>query len=236
MQTYILDPSGLAVQRRRSLKQSFMIYGLVIVGVLAVLNRGDFSFAGLIGLAAGAASALLIAGLLTWAGLRNLDAQWTSYQLILDGEHITRRAARVSDVQIQLSQITAVEEYPDTGLMLRTADKRTFVFIPIWLTEYADLRTLLASWQPIVRKQSPTQLFLRCLGAACIPLLGMTALIIAETAAGVVVIGSLLIGGALWAAVQVQRSQVLPRWFKVFGWLMIPLVLVFIAQRLTALQ
>jgi hypothetical protein len=235
MQVYTLDPGGLPVQRRRGLKQSFALYGLVLLSVLALANRGDFSVAGLIGLAAGAASGSLIAGLLTWAGLRNLSAQWATYQLTLDGEQITRHAARVADVRIDRAQITALEEYPGTGLVVRTADKRSYVFISTWLTGYAEVRARLESWQPIVAKQSPAQLFLRCLGAACIPVLGIAALALAATAAQLVVIGTLLIGGAVWLAARMQRNQLIPRWFKLVGWLMVPLVLLIIAQRLAGL-
>jgi hypothetical protein len=223
------------VQRRRGLKQSFALYSLVLLSVLTLANRGDFSVAGLIGLAAGGASGLLIAGLLTWAGLRNLNAQWTTYQLTLDGDQITRRTARIADVRVGRAQITALEEYPGTGLVVRTADKRTYVFISTWLAGYAEVRALLESWQPIVVKQSPTQLFLRCLGAACVPVLGIAALALTASATQLVVVGTLLIGGAIWLATRMQRNQLMPRWFKVLGWLLIPLVLLIIAQRLTAL-
>jgi hypothetical protein len=236
MQIYILDPGGLAVQRRRGIKQSFMIYGLVVFGVLAFANRGDFSSSGLISLAAGAASGLLIAGLLTWAGIRNLRAQWPTYQLTIDGERIIRRAARVPDVQIERIQITALEEYPGTGLVVRTADKRTYVFISSWLTGYAEVHTLLESWHPIVIKQSPTHLLLRCLGAACLPVLGIAALTITTTTTQLVVVGTLLSAGAVWLAFRLQQNKLIPRWFKVLGWLMIPMVMLIIAQRLTALR
>src|SRR5690242_6287278 len=109
MQTYILDPNALAIQRQRSLKQAFFLYGIPIGGVLAllaVLNRGDFSFNGLIVLAGAAMSALLVVGLFVWADLRTLKAQWFTYQLILADEHITRRAARVPEIQILRSEIT----------------------------------------------------------------------------------------------------------------------------------
>jgi hypothetical protein len=175
MQTYILNPNGLAAQQRRGIKQSLVLYGFVIVSVLAVANRGDFSIPGLVGLLVGATTSLLVVALLMWAGLRSLRVQWATYQLILDGEQITRRASGVPDIQINRAQITTIEEYPDTGLMLRTADKRTFVFIPVGLMQYEDVREQLAAIMPIVEKQSPKQLFLRCLGVACIPVVAITA-------------------------------------------------------------
>jgi len=235
MQTYILNPSGLAAQQRRGLQQSLLLYGFVIVCVLAIANRGDFSIHGLVGLLVAAATSLLLAGLLMWAGLRSLRVQWATYQLILDGDQITRRASRVPDVQINWAQITTIEEYPDTGLMLRTADKRTFVFIPAGLMQYEDVREQLATIKPIIRKQSSTQLFLRCLGAACIPVVAISALELANTTATIVIVGTLFIAGALWVAVQVQRSRTVPRWFKVLSWLFIPLVLLIIALRLIML-
>src|SRR5262249_22948192 len=123
-----------------------------------------------------------------------------------------------------------------TGLVLRTADKRRHVFISIWLTGYAEVRTHLETWHPIVVKQSPTQLFVRCLGAAGIPVLGIAALTLTATAAQVAVVGTLLIASAVWLAARMQRNQLVPRWFKVLGWLMIPSVMLIIAQRLTALH
>jgi hypothetical protein len=236
MQHYTLNPAGRAVYRWRGIKQSIVLYGLVLVTVLALANRGDFSRAGLIGLAAGAASGSLIAGLLTWAGVRNLNAQWHTYQLTLDDHQITRHAARVPDVQIEHTQITALEEYPGTGLVVRTADKRTYIFISSWLTNYAEVRAILETWHPLTVKQSPTQLFLRCLGGASIPVLGIAALTLTTTTTQVVVVGTLLIAGAIWLAVRMQRSQLVPRWFKVVGWLMIPLILLIIVQRLALLR
>jgi hypothetical protein len=50
------------------------------------------------------------------------------------------------------------------------------------------------------------------------------------------VVGTLLIAGAIWLAVRMQRSQLVPRWFKVVGWLMIPLILLIIVQRLALLR
>jgi len=61
---------------------------------------------------------------------------------------------RVSDVSLRYDQLTTIEEYSDTRLVLRTADKCTYIFIPVELNGYAAVRGQLASWGLILSKQN----------------------------------------------------------------------------------
>lgn len=233
-QTYQLDPQALAPQRRRGLRRTLPIYLGGGAIALAAANRGDFSEAGIIGLIVGGAVALLIATLLIWAGLRSLSAQWASYELTLGEDSVARHVARLPDLSIRRDQVTAIEEYPGTGLAIRTADRRAHIVIPCGLLGYDQVRAELASWMPIVAKQGQSALLLRCLGAAALPLLGIVALSLAQSTLVVAALGAILVVGALWLAISIQRSALYQRWFKLLMWCAIPMVLVAIAQRLQA--
>lgn len=211
-----------------------LIYGGGGAIALAAANCGDFSEAGIIGLIVGGAVALLLCSLLIWVGLCGLSAQWATYELTLSDDDVTRRSARVPDLSIRREQVTAIEEYPGTGLAIRTATKGTHIVIPCGLVGYDDVRAQLITWMPIVTKQGQTGLLLRCLGAAAVPLVGIVALSLAQTTAVAAGIGVVLVGGALWLAIYIQRSAQYQRWFKVMMWCALPLVLVAIAQRIQA--
>jgi hypothetical protein len=45
-----------------------------------------------------------------------------------------------------------------------------------------------------------------------------------------------VVAGAVWLAFRLQQNQLIQRWFKLLGWLMLPMVMLIIAQRLTALR
>jgi hypothetical protein len=236
MPTYTLDPSALPAARRRGIRQNAIFFGLVTAVALAVANRGDFSPAGVVGLIVGGNTALLLATLITWAAVRTLDRQWATFQLTLTDEAISRSAAQVPDITIARASISAIEEYPETALVVRGATRRNAILIPVGLAGYAQVREQLATWQPITTRQGQRGLLLRCLGLGLIPAVALTMLGMASTPVLVLLIGAVILVGQGTLAVIIQRRRTSPRWVQIAVWCSLLLIPIIVLQRLAALS
>jgi hypothetical protein len=236
MNTYTLDPDRLPESKRRSIRASYFIYGPLGLVALLVVNRGDFSPSGLISVTVGFVVLLTVIGLLSWASLRTFDRQSATFRLTLDAETITREAHGVPTVTLRLADVTQLQDYPGTGLLLRTADRQAFIYIPELVQDYPALReTLLARGFPVEHKQSPRVLMIRTVAWAALPTVLFTMLWLVQSRPVVIALGAVIVLGSLGLAIWLQRNTYLPRWFKLISWIMAPLTLVLFLQRLSSL-
>lgn len=233
--TYTIDSAKIAPYKRASIRNAGLLYGPLILIALAAVNRGNFSPSGLISMAVGGLLGTLVLGLMTWSSLRTVDRQAATFRVAMDDEAITRETAQVPTVTLRLVDITEIEEYPGTGLVLRTADPRARLYIPELLGEFSALREQLVGRWPIIRKASSARLLLRCLAWAALPVTLLIALWTAPTRLLVLLIGAIIISGAIWLAFRMQRNVNIPRWYRLMAWLGVPLMIVVTLQRLNAL-
>ena len=235
MHTYTLTAAGYAAQKQRAIIQSLAIYGTAGLAGLAAANRGDFSSAGLIGLAIGLPAVALLVGLMLWSGLRAHRSAWESYRLTLDSDALSRQL-RGKELSIRRDDVTQIEEYPGAGLMVRTTDRQWAIFIPIGLEAYETVHAQLAEWRPFTTKQNQRQLLIRCLLWA---LVGIGGVVIPTTTHNVWV--AVLVGGPMlvlmiWIAIRTQRNRDALVWQKAFYWLGVVLIAVMVATRIQTLR
>jgi hypothetical protein len=234
-QTYAMDAERAAPYLRKSLRTSVMFYGILTVIVLAIVNRGDFSRAGLFGLAGGATTAGLVFGLLIWSNARTSRRQIETFRLTIDDQTIHRTAAQVPDVSLRRADIIRIEDYPGTGMRLCTADQRMQIFIPVITERYDELKKLLTDNHPVTQKQSQGTLLLQCALWALGTMGAFAALFTATSIPVVVGVGLGIIAVVTGIAIYIQRLSSIPAWSKAFYWLSVPIAIVLLLLRLRAL-
>lgn len=234
---YTIDPTRISAYRRQSIRNSVLLYGSFGLIALLTVNRGDFSPSGLRGIVIGLLAQSIVIGLLIWASMRTFNRQAATLRILLDDETITREADRVPTISLRLADIQRIEEFPKTGIVLRTSDKRTQLYIPELVQEFGALRELLVQrgW-PVVRKQSSGQLMLRCAAWGALPVVLMALLWNVPSQGLAMLAGGALVLSMFVAAIIVQRNVNMPRWFKIVGWLIVPLMLLITLQRLSTLS
>lgn len=233
--TYTVDHAKLPAYKRKSVVSTYLLYGSLGLITLAFINRGNFSTSGLISLAVGLGVQLLVISLLCWASIRTFTRQANSLRIVVDDETISREVAGMPPLTVRRTDVTLVEEYPGNGLLLRTANPRDRLYLSELLDNFEPLRAELTGHLPVVRKQTATQLLLRCIAWSCVPVVLMLSLSWLSSRPAVIALGSIIVVGAAGLAVYMQRIEAYPRWYKIVAWLFVPLVLVLVLQRLNAL-
>lgn len=66
-----------------------------------------------------------------------------------------RRHQRLGEMTFRRDEITQIDEYPETGLLVKTADRATTIYIPMGIDSYEAVRTQLATWVPFTTKAGP---------------------------------------------------------------------------------
>lgn len=77
-------------------------------------------------------------------GLKMLEENWASYQLLVGADSIVRKQVRLLDLEIHKDQITRLQETTGTGLVIRTQEKGLSILIPATIEGYDELRDRLS--------------------------------------------------------------------------------------------
>jgi hypothetical protein len=149
MKTYRLSPAYYAALRERLLLTAVpIILAAGVVGYLAGLLQG--------GGAASVNTAIIFASLTIVFFIFTIPRSYRqqremaeSYQIILDGNTITRKQEGAQEISIPRSGIARITETPDKGLGIIGINTRLRFGIPATLEGYAELRKVLAGWHTI---------------------------------------------------------------------------------------
>src|SRR5499426_138789 len=142
MKIYVLSPQSIERAKRKALIQGLVSVGLGVA--LALLTP--------VGASLMSVETSVIAGPIILVslfigirrGLKILDENLKSYQLLVSSDSVVKRQGRAPDVEIHREQITRVEEKPGTGLFIRTADKKSFINVPEGLEGMDELKETLS--------------------------------------------------------------------------------------------
>ena len=238
MQTYTIRPGGVAAMQQRALWQNALLYGLFGLLLLSFMNRGDFSGPGLVGLTAGSITMVLLFSFLIWSGIRSLPKEWNSYALLVGGDTVTRQHQRLGEVTIRRAEVTQIEDYPETGLMLKTADRKTTIFVPTDLEDYATVRAQLATWMAFTPKLGPWGLVGRYALIFSIPTLLFAIMFLVDSVPAIAISWAGMVGLLAWSLYHMQRQKLLHGWFlafMLFGCVMMVFVLFVRVMRVMAM-
>lgn len=84
--------------------------------------------------------------------LRSLRIQKTgldSYELIVDEDMIIRKQDGIPEVTIQRDQVTGIYETVGSGILVMTGDCYKYIFIPVMLDHYDQVRVKIRAWKSI---------------------------------------------------------------------------------------
>jgi hypothetical protein len=81
-------------------------------------------------------------------GLRIYKMRWLSFELVVDGDSLTRRQANTPDIVIHRSEVTSVHEVSDRGLTIKGPSRFKMIAIASTLEGYDQLAAELRQWGP----------------------------------------------------------------------------------------
>jgi len=221
LRTYTITPEGLRRLLWRSARLSFAVTVLLIAIALRLRYFGNDD-------AEPAAPWVLIYlfGVLligTWLSARATRRVWLTYRLELSNDALRRTQYRMPEISLQRGDVIELEEMPGRGLTVRTGDSELFIFVPLEIDRYDELRSELANWAPVQRLSTATTWRRQWLGimAAVAIVAWMVATMWVRNVAFVVPSAFAISVFLLWAFIAAQRSRHLDRRTKIGMYLVI---------------
>lgn len=233
MQTFTLKPEGYPKARNSGILRSAVLYLLTVPTAALMVVRGDFSVRGLATVFGTMLAMGLGFALFQWASIRRLRSAWRSFQIIIDGDKLTRSVEPGGSASIWRDLVTRIDEYADVGLVVRTSGRERAISIPPSLEGYAEARALIAAWRPITSHRRPYMPLYLNLTIGLAGFMLIWAILNVRSLPVVLAAGAVIIGGTLWAAIVLTRSRA-ATWLKVFQWAVVLLALFTVAQQARA--
>lgn len=176
MKTYQLKPEGFWVIRinlqKKCLKTILTVIVTVPIVAFWLLSLGPVSTIAII-------LGLIFLSILNYSRcLKMHKTGLDSYELTFDENLIIRKQAELPDVVIQRDQITGIHETAGSGMVVATGDPYKYIFIPVMLDNYEQVRDELNEWKSI--EIMPESIFLRPLPAAVVFSVSLTTTIMAN--------------------------------------------------------
>ena len=223
MKIYVLSPQSIERAKRRALIQGLVSLGLCVPLTLLTPAGAGLMSVGTIVIAGPIILVSLFIGIRR--GLKILDENLKSYQLLVSSDSVVKRQGRLPDVEIHRERITRVEEKPGTGLYKRTADKKSFINVPEGLEGMDELKETLSKWRPpdsIIssKERGPLLLAVALLSFG----LAFATLWLSTNLALVMAAGIFLIVYTVWGSVALSRRQDVDARLKIKPWLILFLV------------
>jgi hypothetical protein len=223
MKIYLLSPQSIERAKRKAVIRGVVLGGFALaLGLVPSVAAGLISIGPLV-MAIPIIMVSLFIGLRR--GLKILDENLKSYQLLVSSDSVVKRQGRLPDVEIHRERITRVEEKPETGLYIRTADKKSFINVPEGLEGMDELKETLSKWRPpdsIIssKERGPLLLAVALLSFG----LAFATLWLSTNLALVMAAGIFLIVYTVWGSVALSRRQDVDARLKIKPWLILFLV------------
>jgi hypothetical protein len=223
MKIYLLSPQSIERAKRKAVIRGVVLGGFALaLGLVPSVAAGLISIGPLV-MAIPIMLVSLVIGIRR--ALKILDENLKSYQLLVSSDSVIKRQGRLSDVEIHREQITRVEEKPETGLFIRTADKKSFINVPEGLEGMDELKETLSKWRPpdsIIssKERGPLLLAVALLSFG----LAFATLWLSTNLALVMAAGIFLIVYTVWGSVALSRRQDVDARLKIKPWLILFLV------------
>lgn len=181
---------------------------------------------------------LVFLGGLGYLQVRSQQQNWLSYQLFIGPDSVLKKQRRMPDLEIKRDQITSLHEFPSKGLLIKTGERRRFIFVPVSVERYDEVKARLTQWREIEPVPQRTAWF-RQVVYYSLMLVGTVALITAMKSQEPRIflpLGLLLVPFLLWGLIETQRSPNVDRRFKLWSWLMLLPVFLLVMKMISALS
>jgi hypothetical protein len=226
MKIFVLSPQSIQKAKRKALIRGLVSVGFSFSLPLAIFAaKGTLSALGLVL----AIPLILIACIVgVRRGLKNLDENLSSYQLLVSADSVVRRQAQVPDLEIHQGQITKIDEKSGAGLFIRTADKTVFIYVPEGVEKIDELKEILARWLPSASTVSSKDLSaLMQVTSLLFYGIALATMLLSTTVSLVLVAGIFLIAYSIWSAIYLWRRKDLDARSKGLRWANLYAVLIF---------
>ncbi len=139
-------------------------------------------------------------------GYKILQDRWSSFQIILDPEFITRKQLGISDIAIGREQVERIQE-TRAGIFVRTTQKDRFIHLPTGLDDYDDAKMGLQQWRDI-EQVSPIKNYHSMLAFIQVFLLAVSfgVLFLSKNVGLVVLAGISIIFFIVWGQINWRRN------------------------------
>ncbi len=221
MRTYTISRPGLRALIWRSARMSVIITVLLIAVALRMRFTGEEDVVRTSGWLL-----LYLLGVLafgTWLTTRSTRRTWLSYRLEFAPGNLRRTQYRLPEISIDRGEVTAIDEMPGRGMVVRTANPDRFIFVPSGLNGYPELKSELAAWTPVRTLSLAATWSRQWLGVtSALGIVGwMVATMLSDNPAFVIPSAFAISVFLLWAFIASQRSLHLDRRMKLGMWCVI---------------
>ena len=232
METYTLAPEGFNRIKRRLIWLSLFFFAFILAALFyfsgqqasAPQSQESAPFVNpIVGYLIAVVFIVVILSVTTRNNIRKLKGRWHSYSLTLSPTTITKEEAALPIITIFTERITKLEETPGEGLLIKTAQRNEFIFIPVSLVGYDQVKSQLAQIHEVEPK-SRHAVSWRLLQFMLITVLGawlMYAVMLSQSVSFVLSGGGFLLLFFGWGLIESRHSLVLSKQQKRAMWTMI---------------
>lgn len=147
MKTHRLTPDGFWLIRINLQKKCLKTI-LAVVVIVPIIGLWLLSFSPISTIAV--ILGLVFLSLLSYfRSLKIQRAGLDSYELTVSDDVIIRKQAKLPEVAIQRGQVTGIHETAGVGMLVMTGDCYKYIFIPVMLDNYDEVKDELKGWKAI---------------------------------------------------------------------------------------
>jgi len=210
MKTFKLDPCGFKEIRQKTLLRTIPIAVLAALAGLYISsvnqNTGTSSLDTL-----PIVIPIMIVALCfgIFSGLKRQKDMWDTYELTIDGETISRTQNNVPTVTIKKDDLQEIVESPQGHILLKTGNRTNLINIPSSVQDRDELLNTLAGFGQInkeVGNKSNLTLFISLAGIGL-----MLVFFVSKDKSIILLTGTILTGGLLWAFFEIQKSKLIDK-------------------------
>jgi uncharacterized membrane protein len=140
---------------------------------------------------------------------RQLVGRWSSYELWVDSDAITRRQEGFEPLRVRFDEITRVTEYRSHGMQIYSAASPSGLHVSGEIDGYDQVRELLASRHPIERLDNRVSPALKAVMVMVLTLAAFATLVYVSNPVVIVPVGLAVAAYSIWALLRFRSDPAL---------------------------
>lgn len=220
------DKASLENRKRISFRIPIMVMALMI-GIFSAISKSDFhgnlyTFLPPVILI----SIALIFGIRRGSKI-NKDVI-DSYKIELLDNSIKKYQKNVPIVEINKSEITSIVEVKNKGITIRTENINKYIYIPVIIEEYLEIRKTLSELREIEIKENNYSQYINII-ASLGSIIAVGIIMISENSYVVIPVGTVFLVILIWSIYKIQTNQHIDSRIKKNSWfILFPILFIFL--------
>ncbi len=159
-------------------------------------------------------------------GNKIIDDSLTSYKIELLDTSIRKSQKNAPVIEIEMSEVISITEVVNKGITIKTNNITRYIFIPVHVEGYSELKESLSEWMNITRSERNNNFFLQIISAVGI-VLGFAIIMLCDYSYIVIPVGIVMIIVLIWNQVMIQiNPHIDTKIKKIFLIIIFPVILI----------